>query len=90
MMRRPYGVRINTVGRPPEASVGNQRSASSTVPSGVLAASSRSTEISAVSGGGSLTSVAAIRLHTVMSTPCAPPSAVSGCSVPGSVAWSRP
>ena len=90
MMRRPYGVRINTVGRPPVAWVGNQRSASRTVPSGILAARSRSTETSVVSGGGSLTSDAAIRLHTVMSTPLCSPSAMSGCPAPCQVAWSSP
>ena len=90
MMCRPYGVRINTVGCPPASWVGNQRSASSTVPSGILAARSRSTETSVVRGGGSLTIDAAIRLHTVMTTPLCSPSTASGCPMSYSAAWSSP
>ena len=69
MYLRPYGVRINTVGWPPGALLANQRSANKVVPSGILAARSRSTETSDVRAGGSLTSLAAMRLHTVMSDP---------------------
>ena len=74
MTCRPYGVRMSTVGWSPDIRSGNQRSASRTAPSGILAARSRSTETSVVCGGGSLTIVAAIRLHTVMIDPLSSPS----------------
>ncbi len=69
MMCRPYGVRINTVGGLPDWWVGNQRSAKRTAPSGILAARSRSTEISVVWGRESPTNDAAMRLHAVMDDP---------------------
>src|SRR3974390_1008896 len=61
MIRRPYGVRITTVGSSPDGSVGNQRSARSTAPSGILAVRSRSTETSVDFGRGNRTSAAARR-----------------------------
>ena len=91
MILRPYGVRINTVGRLPGSSVGYQRSASRTAPSGIFAAMSRSTETSDVCGGGSLTMDAAIRLHTVIDDPPVLPHATPGAaSSPPQEAWSSP
>ena len=61
-------------GSPPAIGcVGYQRSATSSTPSGILAVSPRSTETAVVRGGGSLTTDAAIRLHTVMRDPLSPP-----------------
>ena len=81
-MRRPYGVRINTVGRSPDSVVGNQRSARRTAPSGILAARSRSTEMLVLRAGGRPTNDAAIRLHTVMDDPLCSPVVTPGCLAP--------
>ena len=62
------------VGSPSGGRVGNQRSASRTAPSGILAARSRSNETSVVWAGASFNSLAAVRVKTVMRVPpCVPP-----------------
>src|ERR1700679_2747656 len=65
---------MSTVAGSPSAigCVGYQRSATSSTPSGILAARPRSTDTAVVLGGGSLTMDAAIRLHTVMRNPPLP------------------
>ena len=105
MTVRPYGVRISTVASSalpsPNGCVGYQRSATSSTPSGILAVRPRSTDTSVVRGGGSLTTDAAIRLHTVMRDPpvvppatapaAAPASATAGAALsPPQAAWSNP
>ena len=66
---------MSTVAGSPSAigCVGYQRSATSSTPSGILAVRPRSTDTAVVRGGGSLTTDAAIRLHTVMRDPLSPP-----------------
>src|ERR1700722_16685804 len=52
MMVRPYGVRMSTVARSPDGCVGYQRSATSSMPSGIFAIRPRSTETAVLWGGG--------------------------------------
>ncbi len=60
---------MSTVANPPDGCVGYQRSARRSTPSGILAVRPRSTETAVVCGGGSLTTDAATRLHTVIGDP---------------------
>src|ERR1700677_4611234 len=96
MTVRPYGVRISTVASSalpsPNGCVGYQRSATSSTPSGILVVRPRSTETSVVRGGGSLTTDAAIRLHTVMrDPPVLPPATVpASTSATGGAALASP